>query len=553
MSLAVVEREVLKFLRADQVGVLCITGKWGVGKTFAWRSYLAKAQAENILNARRYSYVSLFGLNSLDQFRQGLVIGSLAGNADSAPSATLLQRGARFLRGRAELLQKVPGLSEYSGLFVSVAFSLLEGELFCIDDLERKGVGLSIRDVLGLITQLTQEKRCKVVIILNDGDLDGADKTEFETYHEKVIDLSLTYAPTPQECTQIALSASAIDRLIAKYAIELQVSNIRVLKKIQTKVAQIVEFIAGFDQRILQPIVQSVVLLAWCVYSPTEAVSLDFLKGYQMRMIGRKGDAEFTPDETKWSALLSNYGFTHFDEFDAVLLSGIKNGFFDESEVKKFAAGADAKIKTQDRVSVLQEAWTTLHGSFDDNKKDVVKAFVDGVSAAAPFMSIHDLFQVISVLKRLDEQKLAGDMISTYMHAHKSENQDFFDVDNHPFGSNITDDDLRGALRQKLATYEDRRSPRDVLIAMSKSRGWTSEDIALLSKLTEDDFYKLFKSTGGDDLSRIVPVAMQFARIGGIGADALGISTKARAALVKIGGESELNKVRVRKYGVSID
>ncbi len=513
MSIAVVEREVLRFLRSVGGGVLCITGKWGVGKTYAWDGYLAKARAENIPIAKRCSYVSLFGLNSLDQFRLALVVGSLTSNPVGA-TEFFAERSRQFLRNLGNSLQKIPKLGEYSALIVSATFSLLQGELFCIDDLERKGKDLSIKDILGLVTQLAVEKKCKVVIILNDGDLQEKDREEFETYHEKVIDVSLTYAPTPQESTQIALSESAIDQAIAKYSIELGLSNIRIIKKIQTKVKQIAEIITTSDARILKPIIQSIVLLAWCIYSPTEAPSVDFLKARRLRVSSRKGEAEFAPEETKWNSILLEYDFTHFDEFDATLLRGIKDGFFNEAEVKKFAADADVKIKAQDRIAVLKAAWAKLHGSFADNEAEVVKAFEEGVAAAGPFMSIHDLFTVVSVLKQLGEQERATILIANYMQMHSDKERDFFDIDNHPFGSDMKDEELRDALYRKLASFEDNRFPRDVLITMSKSRGWNPQDISLLAALTEEDFYKLFKETPEDDLNRVILPAMQFAQSG---------------------------------------
>lgn len=310
MSIAIVEREVLKFLRSDEPGVLCITGTWGVGKTHAWtRRYLARARAESIASVSKYSYVSLFGLNSLEQFRQNLIIGALTRDLDRIAPGSIFDKGKRMLQSLAEPLQKFSKFGQYSGLLASVAFNLLDGQLFCIDDLERKGVGLSIKDILGLVTQLKEEKKCKVVIILNVGDLEGTDKDEFQTYHEKVIDLSLTYAPTPEECAHIALSNSEVDQLIAKCAVELRISNIRILKKIQARVVQIAELVGDYDTRIFEPIVRSIVLLSWCVYAPTEAPSLEFLKAYQLRGVRKGNEAQPGPAETQWNSVLTSYGF----------------------------------------------------------------------------------------------------------------------------------------------------------------------------------------------------------------------------------------------------
>jgi hypothetical protein len=69
MFTALVEAEIRRFLASDVPEVLCIKGRWGVGKTFAWLKYLGEAQRAGELKANAYAYVSLFGLNTLDDLR----------------------------------------------------------------------------------------------------------------------------------------------------------------------------------------------------------------------------------------------------------------------------------------------------------------------------------------------------------------------------------------------------------------------------------------------------------------------------------------------------
>ena len=64
----------------------------------------------------------------------------------------------------------------------SLAFLSLNESLVCIDDLERRGSDLSMRDVLGLVSRLVEQKQCKVVLLLNDKEK-GLD--DYEKYREK--------------------------------------------------------------------------------------------------------------------------------------------------------------------------------------------------------------------------------------------------------------------------------------------------------------------------------------------------------------------------------
>jgi hypothetical protein len=64
--------EIERFLRGGEPKVLCVTGEYGVGKTFLWRSVLDRLRKEKGLSFERYSYVSLFGLTSLDDLKSSL-------------------------------------------------------------------------------------------------------------------------------------------------------------------------------------------------------------------------------------------------------------------------------------------------------------------------------------------------------------------------------------------------------------------------------------------------------------------------------------------------
>ena len=66
MSLTIIKTQIDRFLETDTPEVMAIRGAWGVGKTFTWNKYLNEAKREDKIALNKYSYVSLFGLNSLD-------------------------------------------------------------------------------------------------------------------------------------------------------------------------------------------------------------------------------------------------------------------------------------------------------------------------------------------------------------------------------------------------------------------------------------------------------------------------------------------------------
>ena len=60
MSSALSKDELKRFLSSDIPEVLCLRGKWGVGKTFALRECLKEAAQAEKIALERYAYVSLF-------------------------------------------------------------------------------------------------------------------------------------------------------------------------------------------------------------------------------------------------------------------------------------------------------------------------------------------------------------------------------------------------------------------------------------------------------------------------------------------------------------
>lgn len=96
MSTVLVRAEISRFLKSKEPEVLCIRGKWGVGKTYAWMTFLAAAQDAGEIAADDYSYVSLFGLSSLDELRFSIAVSTVAtAEAGRGPDVGTLKRVGR--------------------------------------------------------------------------------------------------------------------------------------------------------------------------------------------------------------------------------------------------------------------------------------------------------------------------------------------------------------------------------------------------------------------------------------------------------------------------
>ena len=70
MSVKIVRDKIQTFLANDKPEVLTIKGEWGIGKTYCWNKFSLDAKDSVVLE--KYSYISLFGINSLETLRYAI-------------------------------------------------------------------------------------------------------------------------------------------------------------------------------------------------------------------------------------------------------------------------------------------------------------------------------------------------------------------------------------------------------------------------------------------------------------------------------------------------
>ena len=71
-STKLLRAEIERFLNSETPEVLSIRGAWGAGKTFAWNRFLKEARDKGTVALKKYAYVSLFGLQSLEELKYAI-------------------------------------------------------------------------------------------------------------------------------------------------------------------------------------------------------------------------------------------------------------------------------------------------------------------------------------------------------------------------------------------------------------------------------------------------------------------------------------------------
>lgn len=559
VSISVVNNELSKFLKSKNPEVLCIRGKWGVGKTYAWNEQLKQAHGCSEIALPRYSYISLFGINSLDELKLSIFenVVTLSDGRLKADIKTLdafIHSNLGPWRKLTRLAQSIPYVRSFIGGDASALLSFLtiRDQIVCFDDLERRGQRLDVGDVLGLVSFLREQRVCKVVLILNDEALTGEAKTTFETHLEKVVDLSLVYEPTATESVSIALKGSdPVSRRIAELCPSLGISNIRVIKKIERMVRAIEPMLEKYDEDVFRQASSSLVLFCWSHDQPSEAPTLEFLTGKHARQFfGPRKDETLSEEEAAWSALLKAYGYTYTDDFDLALIQGVRDGYFDPAQIEKHAQESHDKVIATKAGGSFSDAWRLYQDSFADNQEEVLDALYDSFMKNFRYITPPNLNSTVMLFKNLGRHEQAIEMLKCYVD-NRNEPRSFFDLADFPFRGDISDPDVNQAFAAKCAELEEKLDLHAMLLALKDS--WNDKMITELATVSVAEYRKAFKETTGVDLHKMVAGVLQFDRIVNASVEMKEISKRAKNALQLIGEESAINARRVTLYGISVE
>ena len=212
------------FLKSNEYYSLLIEGEWGAGKTYLWKyiqdehkklntqenvfqnfiddckneislknhfkslmkfmcntaakliswlcCYCGFCNKKNKEKSKKFVYISLFDKEHYKQVLEEVLLKSYT---------------------RHRILSFIKKITPY-GVSIGSILSLLTKDdlkdvIICFDDIERKSDTLKIKDFLGLVLQLKDEKQCKVVLLSNTNELRKFEQTIFDNYKEKIIDL----------------------------------------------------------------------------------------------------------------------------------------------------------------------------------------------------------------------------------------------------------------------------------------------------------------------------------------------------------------------------
>lgn len=557
MSLDTIKSQINKFLKSDFPEVLAIKGVWGSGKTYTWNKFLLDAKNRNEISLERYSYVSLFGINSLEALKYAAFENSIKRNLiGTTPNLKTLKENAKAIfefsgRKLIGFIKEGPYIRNFSNAITFFSSLALSKTIICIDDLERIGKGLPLKDLLGYISFLKEQRNCKVVILLNEGE---DELSEYFKYKEKVVDIELKFAPSSAECALIAFTENnKLYGYLRNLSQDLDIKNIRVLKKIERFALMVYPYIESCETETLEKTLHSLTLLTWCYYSVNiETPTIDTLLNFSNDPWDFEKKDDEDPKQERWRVLLSEYGFTSITNFDLALLEIIKSGYLEESVFKEIVERKNKEVISSKFDKSHDAAWRLYHDSFENNEDEVVTALYNSFKNNAQNFAPVNLSWVVTLFRNLDLHDKASELIDYYIETRKNETE-LFNLNGDYSFSDINDEEIRSKFSKFYTESISKESVEAVIVRLDGRGSLRHEDELILAKVSVEDYYRIFKSQKNTNIPTFIRECLRFAGYGNANENQNQIAIRAKEALIRIAKESKINLLRVRKYGINVE
>lgn len=576
MSKNLVIKKIDELLQSKSTDVYAITGEWGCGKTHTWNERLNNLVHSRGLAWENYSYVSLFGINSLDALKLSIFENQLETKLlkkEKVNAENAFAKLKSFGKKQSKLI--IPLLDKYKSFAGFFAFSSVKNTLICIDDLERASDNLNVNDILGLVTQLKEQKNCKVVLLLNEENLSD---TKYAELKEKSIDINLRFSVEVEEALDVAIKnrhlssdeALYID-LIKGNSKKLGIKNIRILKKIKShadeyyKVHKLVleghvkgqsetqdKINEAFDG-ILSKAIHNIVLFTYCHLSKRNDSIPDenFIRGYgsTYSWIGFSPEKDIDNETQNKIDFLKDYEFETYDLFADQIFKGIKNGYFNEGALETTINEWFGDINRAYALNEFNQSWDVFYSDLGKDQAEAINTVLDAYKRNIKYATISNASAIIRALRLLNMNDEIDGVIQFFVSNCKKAIADF-DVDEIMPGEKI-DNELLSAILKAQADMKIHEVDNAEDILYEATASWGKKEEAVLYSYTENGFVEFFKNAQKEKLHTLIKNCLRIARHmdqkleNSVEAKIL---TKLNAALESIAKESAINELRLSDH-----
>lgn len=410
MKITVLTNRLTQLLEKEEPCVITLNGEWGVGKTHFWnkfRNQYIETTSKSYLcffkQKKRIPYVSLFGKNSLQDIKTDIVL-------QVNPKSSKVRK-----------LQNWIGSSKITGIDVSSILSLFtkndfQDVIICLDDFERKSKNIPLKDILGLISELKEQKNCKVIMILNQDKLiENSDLSDLSEYKDKIIDYEFKYEPTPLDSYNLIKDKlECYEHYFLSYIQKYNINNIRIMRRVVNSLNDFsftLPLVREYPM-IEQEIVENIIEIS-TINSMNSSIDYHKLSDYQKEKkhyewdLNRGGHSTFEINE-KYNDLLSFIdcpnGYFYISDITQYVIDYVTSSILFEEHLIKMI---DTRKRNNNRESILNQI-RTIRNDFNFNLNYKINQYITDLfevlkTNSSEIISILDFENFIFYIQELEQ------------------------------------------------------------------------------------------------------------------------------------------------------
>lgn len=548
------------FVASKEPGAIVLQGGWGVGKTQFWQRKIAANLLEKPWK-KKYSYVSLFGISSLADLKVALAVATDEFDTDAKKQRRQALPVIRFYWKAwawiGDALLIIPrmgaGLSKFYEKFV---FHIVKERVICFDDIERHGRGLDLKDFLGLVSYLVEQRKCRVVVIMNTGQLDEADQKIWSSYREKVFHGEVVYQPTLEETIFLGLAddKNAVWHNVVFVALkELHISNIRLVQR-AARFMRLVWSAMGnhkFRPETIDQIGRATTLLAWSAYGSGEgAPPIEFVKKrreYDSLIRSLQKEDSRTDQQKCWDEILSSYGFHVGSTMDHAILNMVVAGVPEAEKLRRGVDEFESHLAKREIKEAYSRAWGLYSNTIAENADEIIDAFDKAWPLIAAYEHSGQLQSVVKLMRELKRDDLATKFISLWIDAQRADSAKELSYRQLHDPEKIDDEEIISAWKNAMEIRG--KNFLTIIQAFDKLRSdnvYSEPVIEAFASAKPSDIARALESCGGEDFMRTLK---RLEELSGYKEDSIEniAGRNVREACILIARRSPLNARRMRR------
>ena len=356
--------------------------------------------------------------------------------------------------------------------------------------------------------------------------------------------------PTPKECNTIVFGRKYKNLRINCEL--LNITNIRILKKINKMYEEIIKYKNNICQEILEQIENSLPLFMYCFYSGAENIpDLEYVIKNLFMEDNSKLEMEEQNRRKKWNKFINSGHYKFTDKIDIVLAQAVQQGFINKDELMKEINLRTRELDLQNKSKAFIDAMANYKYSFEGNPDEIIQNIIDTFKKNISNTTRQNLDEVVRLMHDLNKEEIASELIGLWIEAH-IETISCFDLSENEYFPEVRDPEIIERFKEIFNKHyiDVEKSQNRIVEKITNQEGVDESDLFILQNVPVDELVNIIKSLKSHEIKIFIKFIMICKNITDWKHN---IYEHAKSAFKIINDENELNKIRLKYWGIEFD